>query len=221
MIRVLLADDQTLVRAGFRVLVGAAPDIEVVAEAADGAAAVALARSERVDVVLMDIRMPGVDGIEATRRIGADPELAGVKVVILTTFEEDAYVFEALRAGASGFLVKDIEPEDLVNAIRVVARGDALLAPSVTRRLIAGIAGRSTARAVDPTALSVLTEREREVLALVGAGLSNDEIAAALYMSPLTAKAHVSHTMTKLHARDRAQLVVAAYETGLVRPGLP
>jgi DNA-binding NarL/FixJ family response regulator len=220
-IRVLLADDQALVRAGFRVLVGAAPDIEVVAEAGDGASAVELARSERADVVLMDIRMPGVDGIEATRRIGADPALAGVKVVILTTFADDEYVFEALRAGASGFLVKDTEPEELATAIRVVARGDALLSPSVTRRLIAGIAGRSAARSVEPSALAVLTEREREVLALVGAGLSNDEIAGTLFMSPLTAKTHVSHTMMKLQARDRAQLVVAAYETGLVRPGEP
>jgi DNA-binding NarL/FixJ family response regulator len=218
-IRVLLADDQALVRAGFRVLAGAAPDIEVVGEAADGAAAVELARSLRAEVVLMDIRMPGTDGLEATRQIAADPALRGVRVIILTTFEEDEYVFAAIRAGASGFLVKDTEPEDLINAIRVVARGDALLSPSVTRRLIAGIAGRGPAHPVDATALAVLTEREREVLALVAAGMTNDEIGATLFMSPLTAKTHVSRTMTKLGARDRAQLVVTAYETGLVRPG--
>jgi DNA-binding NarL/FixJ family response regulator len=218
-IRVLLADDQALVRAGFRVLAGSAPDIEVVGEAADGAAAVELARSLRAEVVLMDIRMPGTDGLEATRRIAADPGLSGVRVIILTTFEEDEYVFAAIRAGASGFLVKDTEPEDLVNAIRVVAGGDALLSPSVTRRLISGIAGRGAAHPIDASALSVLTGREREVLALVAAGMNNDEIGAALYMSPLTAKTHVSRTMAKLGARDRVQLVVTAYETGLVRPG--
>jgi DNA-binding NarL/FixJ family response regulator len=221
MIRVLLADDQALVRAGFRVLAGVAPDLEVVGEAADGAAAVSLARSLRAEVVLMDIRMPGTDGLEATRQIVADPALSGVRVIILTTFEADEYVFEAIRAGASGFLVKDIEPEDLVNAIRVVARGDALLSPSVTRRLISSIAGRAPAQRVDASVLAVLTDREREVLALVGAGMSNDEIAGALFMSPLTAKTHVSRAMVKLGARDRAQLVVTAYETGLVRPGLP
>ena len=220
MIRVLLADDQALVRAGFRVLAGVAPDVEVVGEAADGAAAVSLARSLRADVVLMDIRMPGTDGLEATRQIVADPDLSGVRVIILTTFEADEYVFEAIRAGASGFLVKDIEPEDLVHAIRVVARGDALLSPGVTRSLISSIAGRAPAQRVDASALSVLTDREREVLALVAAGMSNDEIAGALYMSPLTAKTHVSRAMVKLGARDRAQLVVIAYETGLVRPGL-
>ena len=221
MIRVLLADDQALVRAGFRVLAGVAPDIEVVGEAADGAAAVSQARSLRADVVLMDIRMPGTDGLEATRQIAADPGLSGVRVIILTTFEADEYVFEAIRAGASGFLVKDIEPEDLVHAIRVVARGDALLSPGVTRRLISSIAGRAPAQRVNASALAVLTDREREVLALVAAGMSNDEIAAVLYMSPLTAKTHVSRAMAKLGARDRAQLVVTAYETGLVRPGLP
>jgi DNA-binding NarL/FixJ family response regulator len=218
---VLLADDQALVRAGFRVLAGVAPDIDVVGEAADGAAAVSLARSLRAEVVLMDIRMPGTDGLEATRQIVADPALSGVRVIILTTFEADEYVFEAIRAGASGFLVKDIEPEDLVNAIRVVARGDALLSPSVTRRLISSIAGRAPAQRVDASALAVLTDREREVLALVAAGMSNDEIAGALFMSPLTAKTHVSRAMVKLGARDRAQLVITAYETGLVRPGLP
>ena len=223
MIRVLLADDQALVRAGFRVLAGSAPDIEIVGEAADGAAAVELARSLRADVVLMDIRMPGTDGLEATRRIAADPALAGVRVIILTTYEEDEYVFEAIRAGASGFLVKDTEPGDLVSAIRVVARGDALLSPGVTRRLIGRIAGRGPARSADASALpalSALTGREREVLALVAEGMSNDEIGAALFMSPLTAKTHVNRTMTKLGARDRAQLVVIAYQTGLVRPGL-
>jgi DNA-binding NarL/FixJ family response regulator len=219
-IRVLLADDQALIRAGFRVLVGIAADIEVVGEAADGEAAVALARAQRADVVLMDIRMPGTDGIEATRQIVADPALGGVRVIILTTYEADEYVFDAIRAGASGFLVKDIEPEDLVSAIRVVARGDALLSPSVTRRLISSIAGRGPAQRVDASALSVLTEREREVLALVATGLSNDEIAETLYMSPLTAKTHVSRAMVKLGARDRAQLVITAYETGLIRPGL-
>jgi DNA-binding NarL/FixJ family response regulator len=218
-IRVLLADDQALVRAGFRVLAGSAPDIEVVGAAADGAAAVDLARSLRAEVVLMDIRMPGTDGLEATRQIAADPGLRGVRVIILTTFEADEYVFEAIRAGASGFLVKDTEPEDLISAIRVVARGDALLSPSVTRTLISSIAGRGPAQPVNASALSVLTDREREVLANVAAGMSNDEIAAALFMSPLTAKTHVNRMMTKLGARDRSQLVVIAYETGLVRPG--
>ena len=219
-IRVLLADDQALVRAGFRFIAGSAPDIEVVGEAADGAAAVDLARSLRAEVVLMDIRMPGTDGLQATRQIAADPELSGVRVIILTTFEADEYVFEAIRAGASGFLVKDTEPEDLISAIRVVARGDALLSPSVTRTLISSIAGRGPAQPVDASALSVLTDREREVLARVAAGMSNDEIGAALFMSPLTAKTHINRTMAKLGARDRAQLVVIAYETGLVRPGL-
>ena len=219
-IKVLLADDQALVRAGFRFIVGSAPDIEVVGEAADGAAAVDLARSLRAEVVLMDIRMPGTDGLEATRQIVADPELSGVRVIILTTFEADEYVFEAIRAGASGFLVKDTEPEDLISAIRVVARGDALLSPSVTRTLISSIAGRGPAQPVDASVLSVLTDREREVLARVAAGMSNDEIGAALFMSPLTAKTHVNRMMAKLGARDRAQLVVIAYETGLVRAGL-
>jgi DNA-binding NarL/FixJ family response regulator len=224
-IRVLLADDQALIRAGFRVLLQAAGDLEVVGEAADGGQAVDLARRERADVVLMDIRMPGVDGLEATRRIAADEDLAGVKVVILTTFESDEYVYEAIRAGASGFLVKDTEPADLLQAVRVVARGDALLSPSVTRRLITDLAARPAAAAPGPAGpagdrvLSVLTEREREVMSLVAAGLSNDEIGARLYLSPLTAKTHVSRIMTKLSARDRAQLVVLAYETGLVTPG--
>ena len=186
MIRILLADDQALIRAGFRVLVGSAPDIEVVGEAADGAAAVDLARSLHAEVVLMDIRMPGTGGLEATRQIAADPGLSNVRVIILTTFESDEYVFEAIRAGASGFLVKDTEPEDLISAIRVVARGDALLSPSVTRTLISSIAGRGPAQSVDASALSVLTDREREVLARVAAGLSNDQIGAALFMSPLS-----------------------------------
>jgi len=218
-IRVLLADDQALIRAGFHVLIDAADDLQVVGEATDGAQAVVMARTERADVVLMDIRMPGVDGLEATRRISADDDLAGVKVVILTTFESDEYVYQAIRAGASGFLVKDTEPEDLVTAIRVVADGDALLSPSVTRTLISSIARRGPSRPVDVASLSVLTDREREVLAKVAAGLSNDEIAAALFISPLTAKTHVNRMMAKLGARDRAQLVVFAYETGLVRPG--
>lgn len=220
MIRVILADDQSLVRAGFRVLLESAEDIEVVGEAADGQTAIDLARRSPADVILMDIRMPTVDGLEATRRIAADPDLSRLRVLILTTFEADEYIFEALRAGASGFLVKDTEPEDLIGAVRIVARGDALLSPSVTRRLIANIAGRGTGRPIDTATLSVLTEREREVLALVAAGQTNNEIAATLYMSPLTAKTHVNRSMTKLNARDRAQLVVIAYETGLVTPGL-
>jgi DNA-binding NarL/FixJ family response regulator len=218
-IRVLLADDQALIRAGFRVLLDSAPDIEVIGEAPDGARAVELARSEHADVVLMDIRLPDVDGLEATRRIGADPVLALVKVIILTTFESDEYVYQAIRAGASGFLVKDAEPEELIQAVRVVARGDALLAPSVTRRLIADLARQTERRPADARVLSVLTAREREVLGLVAAGLSNDEIAGRLFVSPLTAKTHVSRIMTKLDARDRAQLVVLSYETGLVTPG--
>jgi DNA-binding NarL/FixJ family response regulator len=218
-IRVLLADDQALIRAGFRVLLDSADDIEVIGEAPDGARAVAMARSDRADVVLMDIRMPGVDGLEATRRIGADDGLAGVKVIILTTFESDEYVYQAIRAGASGFLVKDCEPDELIQAVRVVARGDALLAPSVTRRLIADLARRPERPPADARVLRVLTAREREVLGLVAAGLSNDEIAGRLFVSPLTAKTHVSRIMTKLDARDRAQLVVLSYETGLVTPG--
>jgi len=219
MIRVLLADDQALIRAGFRVLVDSADDMQVVAEATDGARAVELARRECADVVLMDIRMPVMDGLEATRRIAADDDLAGVKVIILTTFESDEYVYQAIRAGASGFLVKDAEPDDLIHAIRVVARGDALLAPSVTRRLITDLATRPELPKADPRQLNALTDREREVLRLVAAGLSNDEIAGRLFVSPLTAKTHVSRILTKLGARDRAQLVVVAYESGLVTPG--
>jgi len=219
MIRVLLADDQALIRAGFRVLVEAAGDIEVVGEAVNGEQAVDLARRERADVVLMDIRMPGVDGLEATRRIAADEDLAGVKVIILTTFESDEYVYQALRSGASGFLVKDTEPDDLIRAIRVVARGDALLSPSVTRRLITDLASKPHRRPARDERLSRLTVREREVLSLVAEGLSNEEIARRLFLSPLTTKTHVSRILTKLDARDRAQLVVIAYESGLVIPG--
>ena len=218
MIRVLLADDQALVRAGFRALLDAQDDIEVVGEASDGDEAVALARRLGPDVTLMDIRMPGTDGLAATRTMAGDDRLAGVRIVILTTFELDEYVFEAIRAGASGFLVKDTEPAELLRAVRAVAAGDALLSPSVTRRLIGEFASRSQERGPAP-ALDALTEREREVMGLVAEGLSNDEIAERLYLSPMTAKTHVSRAMTKLGARDRAQLVVFAYESGLVRPG--
>ncbi|WP_047871394.1 response regulator transcription factor [Nocardiopsis sp. RV163] len=218
MIRVLLADDQALVRAGFRALLDSAPDIGVVAEAADGEEAVRLARAESPDVVLMDIRMPGVDGLAAAGRILADPGLEATRVVILTTFDLDEYIFEALRAGASGFLVKDTEPGDLLRAVRVVHGGEALLSPGITRRLIADYARRPPS-APDPSVrLSGLTEREREVVSLVGGGLSNEEIAAHLVLSPATAKTHVSRAMVKLGVRDRAQLVVIAYETALVTP---
>jgi DNA-binding NarL/FixJ family response regulator len=253
-IRVLLADDQALVRAGFRLLLDSAVDITVVGEAHNGGAAVALARSEHPDVVLMDLRMPEVDGVTATRRITGDPGLAAVRVVVLTTFDDEENVFAALCAGASGFLVKDVEPAELLQAVRVVARGDALLSPSVTRSVIAaftarqaqrggpaagsgtigspGAAARSGAggtaaaagaprQAAQPPSIAALTEREREVVALVAAGLSNDEIAARLVVSPLTAKTHVSRAMTKLGARDRAQLVVIAYQSGLADPNAP
>jgi DNA-binding NarL/FixJ family response regulator len=216
MIRVLLADDQLLVRAGFRALLSAEPDIEVVGEAGDGAHAVRLARTARPDVVLMDIRMPGLDGLAATRQITADPALSGVRIVVLTTFELDEYVAEALRLGATGFLLKSTDPSELVRAVRVVAAGEALLSPRITRRVIERFA--AGAAGPPPRLLGELTDREREVVALVGAGLSNDEIAARLIMSPATAKTHVSRAMIKLGARDRAQLVVFAYEAGLVRP---
>ncbi|MFE2558668.1 response regulator transcription factor [Streptomyces sp. NBC_00090] len=222
MIRVVLADDQTLVRAGFRSILSDEEDIEVVGEAGDGEQALALARELRPDVVLMDIRMPVLDGLEATRRITADERLEGVRVVVLTTFDADDHVYGALRAGASGFLVKDTEPMELLHAVRVVARGDALIAPAVTRRLIAEFAERAggAGRQPDPSPrLDALTEREREVLGLVGAGLSNDEIAGRLVLSPATAKTHVSRIMTKLAVRDRAQLVVLAYESGMITPG--
>jgi DNA-binding NarL/FixJ family response regulator len=218
-IRVLLADDQALVRGGFRVLLESAADIEVAGEAANGEEAVSLAQETRPDVVLMDIRMPVLDGLEATRRIVADPGLAGTRVLILTTFEVDEYVFEALRAGASGFVVKDIEPAELLQAVRVVAGGNALLSPGVTRRLIAEFAARPDRRRTSPSALAELTEREREVMAMVAAGSTNDQIAGELFLSPATVKTHVSRAMSKLDARDRAQLVVLAYETGLVTPG--
>ncbi|MGV3758915.1 MAG: response regulator [Actinomycetota bacterium] len=223
MIRVALADDSALVRAGFSTLLDAEAGVAVVGVATDGREAVELARAQRPDVLLMDIRMPELDGIEATRAIAEDPDLAAVRVLILTTFESDEYIVEALRAGASGFLLKDIEPTDLVRAVKVVAAGDSLLSPSVTRRLIGEFVNRSASpTGMTPSpALDVLTGREKEVLALVAAGMSNDEIGRELYISVATARTHVSRAMTKLHARDRAQLVVIAYESGLVIPGAP
>lgn len=221
MIRVALAEDQALVRAGFRVLFDAEAGVEVVGVASNGREAVELARTQRPHVMLMDIRMPEVDGIEATRQIAADPALDDVRVLILTTFELDEYIVDALRAGASGFLLKDIEPVELVRAVKVVAAGESLLSPSVTRRLIGEFVNRSGMSATPSPALDILTHREREVLALVGGGLSNEEIAAKLFISVATARTHVSRAMTKLHARDRAQLVVAAYESKLVTPGQP
>lgn len=218
MIRVVLADDQALLRAGIRALLDAEDDIEVVGEASDGAEAVQVVRRTAPDVVLMDIRMPRTDGLAATRTIVEGADTSGTRVVVLTTFDLDEYVFEAVRIGASGFLVKDTEPEELLRGIRAVASGDALLSPGVTRRLIGEFATRSRPSAA-PAVLDALTEREREVVALVGEGLSNDEIAGRLFLSPATAKTHVSRAMVKLHVRDRAQLVVLAYESGLVRPG--
>ncbi|SBT45764.1 response regulator transcription factor [Micromonospora auratinigra] len=221
-VRVLLADDQTLIRAGFRVLIDSAPDLAVVGEAATGREAVAQARATRADVVLMDIRMPDLDGLAATREITAAEDLAGVRVLILTTFEVDEYVFEALRAGASGFLGKGVEPAELLDAIRTVAAGESLLSPKATRGLIARfLAQPEPAPRATPDELRVLTEREREVVGLVAAGLSNEQIAQRLVLSPLTAKTHVNRAMAKLGARDRAQLVVIAYQTGLVRADPP
>ena len=216
---VVVADDQALVRAGFRVLIDSAADLEVVGEAADGAQAVAAVEAARPDVVLMDVRMPVMDGLEATRRIMGSPRAATTHVLILTTFDLDEYVYDALRAGASGFLLKDAPPEELLNAIRVVATGDALLAPSVTRRLIAEFAARPEVPRTQSAVLDALTDREREVLALVARGRSNAELSGELHMSVATAKTHVGRLLSKLGARDRAQLVVIAYETGLVSPG--
>lgn len=220
-IKVLLADDQALVRAGFRVLINSSPDLEVVGEAANGVEAVRLATTTRADIVLMDIRMPEMDGIEATKQITGNPELSGTKVLVLTTFETDEHVVDAIRAGASGFLLKDADFEDLLDAIRVVANGEALLAPSVTRKLISAFVAAPEPKVNTSTApqLEQLTERELEVLTLVASGLNNFEIADRLFMSAATSKTHVSRIMAKLDARDRAQLVVIAYETGLVTPG--
>ena len=218
-IRVVVADDQTLVRAGFRVLVDSAPDLEVVGEAGDGLEAVELTRSARPDVVLMDIRMPRLDGLEATRRLAGPGTADPVRVLILTTFDLDEYVFEALRAGASGFLLKDLPREDLVAAVRVVAAGEALLAPRVTRRLIEEFARRPAGAEPDPAALASLTAREREALELMARGLSNAEMAASLYVSEHTVKTHVGNVLAKLGLRDRIQAVILAYEVGLVQPG--
>lgn len=217
MIRVLLVDDQPLIRSGFRALLDIEDDIEVVAEAGDGSEAVALARAHLPDIALIDIQMPVVDGIEATRRIAADPALARVHVVILTNYGLDEHVFNALRAGAAGFLVKDIQPEDFLHAVRVAARGDALLAPSITRKLINRYVTQPLRTGTD-VELEELTNREREAVALLAQGLSNDQIAGRMVISPMTAKTHINRAMTKLHARDRAQLVVLAYESGLVAP---
>ncbi len=217
-IRVILADDQALIRGGFRALIDSAPDLAVVGEAEDGQAAIDLLRSERADVVLMDIRMPGLDGLAATRAICADDDLAGVKVIVLTTFELDDYVIQAVQAGASGFLGKGVEPTELLDAIRSVAGGDALLSPKATRALLERFSD-SGAVGLDVGALDALTDREREMMALAAHGLSNDDIAARAFLSPLTVKTHLNRAMMKLHVRDRAQLVVIAYQAGLVRPG--
>ncbi|GAA0991319.1 response regulator transcription factor [Acrocarpospora macrocephala] len=217
-IKVLLADDEKLVRSGFKLLLDVEDDITVVGEATNGAEAVECARATRPDVVLMDIRMPKVDGIQATAQITEMRGLESIRILILTTYDTDAYVFEALQAGASGFLLKDAGPAELLHAIRVIAAGEALLAPRITRRLISQFTARRTAANAAEDRLAVLTAREREVLALVGRGLSNDEIGAELFLSPATARTHVSHAMAKLGARDRAQLVVIAYQTGLVTP---
>ncbi|WP_158847827.1 response regulator transcription factor [Saccharothrix deserti] len=223
-IRVLLADDQALIRAGYKMILDSEPDIEVVGEAVNGREAVFLARTTRADVILMDIRMPEVDGIEATRRIAADDDLAGVRVLVLTTFENDENVLLAVRAGASGFLGKNVGPDELIHAVRVVATGDAMLSPKATRGLVLHVLNQPEAAAppqATTTALKHLTDREREVVVLVAHGLSNDRIAESLHLSPLTVKTHVNRAMTKLGVRDRAQLVVIAYQNGLVRPGEP
>ncbi|MEO0494028.1 MAG: response regulator transcription factor [Actinomycetota bacterium] len=216
-IRVVLVDDQALIRAGFKAIIDSAPDLEVVGEADDGADAVEVIRAGRADVVLMDIRMPGQDGITTTKAITADDDLAGVRVIVLTTFELDEYVVGAMAAGASGFLDKGVDPDVLLDAIRVVAEGEALLTPKATRALLASLGDGPAAVPVDEDTLQHLTAREREVVGLVGQGLNNEEIAEALFLSPLTAKTHVSRAMTKLHARDRAQLVAMAFKTGLTR----
>jgi DNA-binding NarL/FixJ family response regulator len=220
LIRILLADDHALMRAGFRALLEHEADMSVVGEAADGEKAVELARETRPDVVLMDLSMPGIGGLEATRRILAADELAESRILILTTFEDPENVYDGLRSGASGFMLKDGDPDDLIRAIRVVAAGDALLAPKVTSRLLADLAAQPEVARVAPSELDSLTEREREVMALVASGLTNDAIAERLVVSPATAKTHVSRAMRKLHAHDRANLVVLAYESGLVRPGV-
>ena len=220
MIRVVLADDQALIRAGFRVLIDSDPELEVVGEAANGRQALDLLRRTRADVVVMDIRMPEMDGLEATRQISADEDLAGVRVLILTTFELDEYVVQAIQAGASGFLGKSVEPAEMLEAIRTVAAGDALLSPRATRALISRYLAQPTpGPTAAPQSLAALTEREREVVSLVAQGLTNDDIAERLFVSPLTAKTHVNRAMMKIGARDRAQLVVVAYQSGLVRPG--
>mgnify|MGYP001814512271 FL=1 len=216
-IRVVLVDDQALIRAGFRAIVDSAPDLEVVGESDDGETALDVIREQRADVVLMDVRMPGRDGIATTRAITADEDLAGVRVIVLTTFELDEYVVDAMRAGASGFLDKGVDPAVLLDAIRVVAGGDALLTPKATRALLGSMTDEAAPAPVDENAVSELTGREREVVAMVGRGLSNDEIAEALYLSPLTVKTHVSRAMTKLRARDRSRLVVLAFRSGLTR----
>jgi DNA-binding NarL/FixJ family response regulator len=221
-IRVLLADDQALIRGGFKLILDSDPDIEVVGEALNGREAVDLARTARADVVLMDIRMPEMDGIEATRRIAAHEDLAGVRILVLTTFENDDNVVLALRAGASGFLGKNVDPAELIRAVRIVAAGESMLSPTATRSLVSQFLSQPVTGALpDPVPLDGLTDREREVVTLVAHGLSNEEIAERLYLSPLTAKTHVNRSMTKLGVRDRAQLVVIAYQSGLVRPGEP
>ncbi|WP_239103476.1 response regulator [Microbispora corallina] len=219
MLRVVLADDQVMIRSGLRALLAAEPGLEVVAEAGDGRQALAAVRAHHPDVIVMDIRMPVLDGLAATRVIAADPELSGVRVLVLTTFDEDELVFEAIRAGAAGFLLKDADPAELLRGIRVAAAGDSLLAPQAARRLVAAFAVGPAPAGPSARALDRLTDREREIVALVGRGLSNDEIARHLVISPATARTHVSRAMVKLAVRDRAQLVVFAYESGLVRPG--